>query len=200
MQQISTPTSWPNAKRNAAVVTAKMWCQALDCERDTTRWSNLCGLCEKQWLEDHKPVLGSQLLIKSESPKLASSNDRGRCRSIFVVRYFLSPTTPSTIDDMGRPGSCCVHGAELSSPSVSNGDLFGGSTLRSKLALQTAARQDDCPPTAHWDTKTLLKNDSSPELAGIRLQARPTQPKPADIHLPSQPRVPLLTLASRVAG
>lgn len=37
---------------------ANIRCQAIDCERQATRWSNLCGLCEKQWLEDHKPVFG----------------------------------------------------------------------------------------------------------------------------------------------
>ncbi len=58
MRQVTTPTSWPSAKRNAAVVAADIRCQAVGCERQATRWSNLCGLCEKQWLEDHKPVFG----------------------------------------------------------------------------------------------------------------------------------------------
>lgn len=58
MQQLTTPTTWPNAKRNAAVIAANIRCQALGCERQGTRWSNVCGLCEKKWLEDHKPVFG----------------------------------------------------------------------------------------------------------------------------------------------
>ena len=58
MRQISTPSSWSSAKRNAAVVEANIRCHAVGCERQATRYSNLCGLCEKQWLEDHKPVFG----------------------------------------------------------------------------------------------------------------------------------------------
>lgn len=58
MRQVTTPTTWPNAKRNAAVVAANIRCQAVGCDRQATRWSNLCGLCEKRWLEDHKPVFG----------------------------------------------------------------------------------------------------------------------------------------------
>jgi hypothetical protein len=58
MRQITTPTTWTSAKRNAAVVAAGIRCQAVDCANKATRWSNLCGLCEKQWLEDHKPVFG----------------------------------------------------------------------------------------------------------------------------------------------
>ncbi len=58
MSQVSTPSSWSSAERNAAVVEANIRCHADGCERQATRWSNLCGLCEKQWLEDHKPVFG----------------------------------------------------------------------------------------------------------------------------------------------
>lgn len=58
MYQISTPSTWSSAERNAAVVAANICCQAVDCERKATRYSNLCGLCEKQWLEDHKPIFG----------------------------------------------------------------------------------------------------------------------------------------------
>ena len=58
MRQVTTPSVWPNAKRNAAVVAANIRCHAIDCERQATRWSNLCGLCEKQFLEDMKPVFG----------------------------------------------------------------------------------------------------------------------------------------------
>ena len=57
-KSLNTPSSWPNAKRNAAVVAANIACHAIGCERQATRWSNLCGLCERQWLEDHKPVFG----------------------------------------------------------------------------------------------------------------------------------------------
>ena len=58
MRQVTTPTTLPNAERNALVVKANIPCQANGCERKATRWSNLCGLCEMQWLEDHKPVFG----------------------------------------------------------------------------------------------------------------------------------------------
>jgi hypothetical protein len=58
MQQITTPTTLPSAKRNALVVSANIRCQAIDCDLKATRWSNLCGLCEKKWLEDHKAVFG----------------------------------------------------------------------------------------------------------------------------------------------
>ena len=58
MQQITTPTTLPSAQRNALVVAANIQCQAIDCDLPATRWSNLCGLCEKRWLEDHKPVFG----------------------------------------------------------------------------------------------------------------------------------------------
>jgi hypothetical protein len=58
MRQVTTPTTLPNAKRNALVVAANIPCQANGCERKATRWSNLCGLCEMQFLEDLKPVFG----------------------------------------------------------------------------------------------------------------------------------------------
>ena len=58
MRQVTTPTTLPNAERNALVVAANIPCQANGCERKATRWSNLCGLCEKQFLEDMKPVFG----------------------------------------------------------------------------------------------------------------------------------------------
>jgi hypothetical protein len=58
MFQLSTPTTLTSAERNALVVAANIPCQAKDCERKATRWSNLCGLCERQFLEDMKPVFG----------------------------------------------------------------------------------------------------------------------------------------------
>jgi hypothetical protein len=58
MYQMTTPTTLPTSQRNAMVVEANMRCTANGCERQATRWSNLCGLCEKQWLEDHRPVWG----------------------------------------------------------------------------------------------------------------------------------------------
>jgi hypothetical protein len=58
MRQLTTPTTLPAAQRNAMVVAANILCNAVGCERPATRWSNLCGLCEKQWLEDHRPVFG----------------------------------------------------------------------------------------------------------------------------------------------
>ena len=58
MRQVTTPTSWPSARRNAAVVAANIECQAGGCERKATRWSNLCGLCERQFLENMTPCFG----------------------------------------------------------------------------------------------------------------------------------------------
>jgi hypothetical protein len=58
LRQLTTPTTLPTAMRNAMVVAANVPCNAVGCQRQATRWSNLCGLCEKQWLEDHKAVFG----------------------------------------------------------------------------------------------------------------------------------------------
>jgi hypothetical protein len=57
MHQVTTPTTLPAAQRNAMVAAAGIRCTN-SCERQATRWSNLCGLCERQWLEDHRPVWG----------------------------------------------------------------------------------------------------------------------------------------------
>lgn len=58
MRQVSTDTRLPVAARNAIVVAANIRCAASDCDHPATRWSNLCGLCERQFLEDMKPVFG----------------------------------------------------------------------------------------------------------------------------------------------
>src|SRR4051795_7465039 len=58
MHQLTTPTTLPSSQRNALVIAAGIPCQAQQCERKATRWSNLCGLCERQFLEDMKPVFG----------------------------------------------------------------------------------------------------------------------------------------------
>lgn len=58
MRQITTNTRLPAAERNAIVVAAGLPCQAIGCQHKATRWSNLCGLCERQFLEDLKPVFG----------------------------------------------------------------------------------------------------------------------------------------------
>jgi hypothetical protein len=58
MEQITTDTRLSAAERNAVVVAARIQCQAHGCHSKATRWSNLCGLCERQWLEDHRPVFG----------------------------------------------------------------------------------------------------------------------------------------------
>lgn len=58
MRQVTTPTTLPNAKRNALVVAANIPSQAVGCGCKATRWSNLCGLCERQFREDMKPVFG----------------------------------------------------------------------------------------------------------------------------------------------
>jgi hypothetical protein len=59
MLQVTTPTTLPNSQRNALVKAAGIPCRALGCDRAATRWSNLCGLCERQFLEDMKPVFGT---------------------------------------------------------------------------------------------------------------------------------------------
>lgn len=58
MLQVSTPTTLPNSQRNAIVKASGIRCQAVGCDHPATRWSNLCGLCERQWLEDLRPVFG----------------------------------------------------------------------------------------------------------------------------------------------
>ena len=58
MRQVTTPTTLPNAERNGLVVAANIPCRANGCDRKASCWSNLRGLCEKQWLEDMKPVFG----------------------------------------------------------------------------------------------------------------------------------------------
>ncbi|MET4217331.1 hypothetical protein ACVWWG_004051 [Bradyrhizobium sp. LB7.2] len=68
MRQITTDTRLPAAERNAIVVAAGLPCQALGCQNKATRWSNLCGLCERQFLEDMKPVFG-----KPSKEQLASA-------------------------------------------------------------------------------------------------------------------------------
>jgi hypothetical protein len=57
-RQITTPSRLLIAQRNAAVVAGRIPCQAIDCQNQATRWSNLCGKCERQFLEDMKPVFG----------------------------------------------------------------------------------------------------------------------------------------------
>jgi hypothetical protein len=58
MRQVSSDARLPVAARNAIVVAANIPCAAHGCDRPATRWSNLCGLCERQFLEDMKPVFG----------------------------------------------------------------------------------------------------------------------------------------------
>lgn len=58
MYQLTVPSTLPVAQQNALIVEANIPCQAIDCERKATRWSHLCGLCERQFLEDMKPVFG----------------------------------------------------------------------------------------------------------------------------------------------
>lgn len=58
MHQLTIPSTLPVAKQNALIVEANITCEAIGCERRATRWSHLCGLCERQFLEDMKPVFG----------------------------------------------------------------------------------------------------------------------------------------------
>ncbi len=85
MLQITTPTNWAISKRNAAVVAADIRCQALDCVNKATRWSNLCGLCEKQWLEDHKPVFGKPT---SDQLKVAQKVLKGHYEGVLKSGVF----------------------------------------------------------------------------------------------------------------
>jgi hypothetical protein len=82
MYQLTTPTTLPTAQRNALVVAANIPCSANGCERMATRWSNLCGLCERQWLEDHRAVFGkpsteqlafAQTVVREHSAQQISS-------------------------------------------------------------------------------------------------------------------------------
>lgn len=58
MHQLTIPSTLPVAQQNALVVEANIPCQAIGCDHKATRWSHLCGLCERQMLEDMKPVFG----------------------------------------------------------------------------------------------------------------------------------------------
>ena len=44
--------------KTPGTVAANIPCQAVGCKQQATRWTNLCGLCERQFLEDMKPVFG----------------------------------------------------------------------------------------------------------------------------------------------
>jgi hypothetical protein len=79
MKQVTTDTRLSAAKRNATIVASGISCWADGCTRKATRWSNLCGLCEKQYLEDLKPVFGkptaeqslaAQALLRNHYDKL----------------------------------------------------------------------------------------------------------------------------------
>jgi hypothetical protein len=87
MRQLTTPTTLPAAQRNAMVVAANIPCNAVGCERPATRWSNLCGLCEKQWLEDHKAVFG-----KPTAEQLATAQ-------IVVREHFAKQIDTGVFDD-----------------------------------------------------------------------------------------------------
>jgi len=56
--QITTPSTLAAGERNALVTAANIRCQAIGCKERATRWSNLCGKCERQFLEDMEPVFG----------------------------------------------------------------------------------------------------------------------------------------------
>src|SRR5690242_14958201 len=71
MRQVTTDTRLPVAKRNALVVAAGIPCQANGCQQKATRWSNLCGLCERQFLEDMKPVFGKPSKLQLEAAQAA---------------------------------------------------------------------------------------------------------------------------------
>ena len=87
MHQLTTPTTLPNSKRNALVIAADIPCQAQDCDRKATRWSNLCGLCERRFLEDMRPVFG-----KPTKEQLATAQT--------VVRdHFAEQITGGVFDD-----------------------------------------------------------------------------------------------------
>ena len=72
MHQLTTPTTLPNSQRNALVLATNIPCQAQGCDRKATRSSNLCGLCERQFLEDMRPVFGKPATLE----KTLLSGDR----------------------------------------------------------------------------------------------------------------------------
>jgi hypothetical protein len=87
MRQITTDTRLPAAVRNAIVVAAGLPCQAIGCRNKATRWSNLCGLCERQFLEDMKPVFG-----KPSREQLAAAE-------VVVGDHFADKITNGVFDD-----------------------------------------------------------------------------------------------------
>lgn len=97
--QITTDTMLPSAQRNAIVRQAGITCQALQCTNTATRWSNLCGLCERKWLEDHKPVFGkpTPAQLKSAQSILRHHFERELAQGVFdawvsqIARTFARP-------------------------------------------------------------------------------------------------------------
>src|SRR3569623_3827845 len=87
MRQVTTDSRLPTAKRNAIVVAAGLPCQAMGCGNKATRWSNLCGLCERQFLEDMKPVFG-----KPSREQLAAAE-------VVVGDHFADKITNGVFDD-----------------------------------------------------------------------------------------------------
>lgn len=87
MRQVTTDSRLPTARRNAIVVAAGLPCQAVDCRNKATRWSNLCGLCERQFLEDMKPVFG-----KPDKEQLAAAE-------AVVSEHFAGKISSGVFDD-----------------------------------------------------------------------------------------------------
>lgn len=56
--QVTTDWRLPNAVRNQIVKEAVIRCRAVDCTNQATRWSNLCGHCEVQYLNWNMPIFG----------------------------------------------------------------------------------------------------------------------------------------------
>lgn len=102
MRQIQTSSTLPPGVRNGIVRGNRIRCQALDCERPATRWSNLCGLCERQWLEDMRPVFG------------APDASQLRCAGGLLRRHFAADIRVGTFDawassigrNLDRSASC----------------------------------------------------------------------------------------------
>lgn len=85
MKQLTTPSTLPNAKRNALVVAAGIQCNANDCTRKANRWSNLCGQCEVNYLQYLKPIFGKPTVdqCKKAQAVIKSHYDRELGNGVF---------------------------------------------------------------------------------------------------------------------
>ena len=104
MRQITTDTRLPAAERKAIVVAAGLPCQTIGYGNKATRWSNLCGLCERQFLDDMKPVFG-----KPSKEQLAAAEAVIRDRYADKITSGVFDDWPSQIGrTFSRPLASCL--------------------------------------------------------------------------------------------